>query len=122
MPAFTRRFFVSPFLAALLISALATLTHAAPVLMISVDGMKPEYVTQADAKGMKLPCLRSLMRDGTYAEGVVGVWPTVTYPSHTSLVTGVSPVVHGISLLSGYKLNRFSWLLDSNNSDWELVL
>jgi hypothetical protein len=25
-------------------------------------------------------------------------------------------------LLSGYKLNRFSWLLDSNNSDWELVL
>jgi predicted AlkP superfamily pyrophosphatase or phosphodiesterase len=69
---------------------------AAPVLMISIDGMKPEYVTQADAHGLRIPFLRSLMRDGTYAEGVTGVWPTVTYPSHTTLVTGVSPAEHGI--------------------------
>ncbi|HEX4758969.1 MAG TPA: ectonucleotide pyrophosphatase/phosphodiesterase [Terracidiphilus sp.] len=96
MPTFLRHFSVSLFLAVLLVPELAGLAHAAPVLMISVDGMKPEYITQADAKGMKLPYLRSLMRDGTYAEGVVGVWPTVTYPSHTSLVTGVSPAVHGI--------------------------
>jgi predicted AlkP superfamily pyrophosphatase or phosphodiesterase len=34
--------------------------------------------------------------EGTYAEGVIGVWPTVTYPSHTTLVTGVSPAEHGI--------------------------
>jgi predicted AlkP superfamily pyrophosphatase or phosphodiesterase len=64
--------------------------------MISIDGLKPEYITQADAHGMKLPYLRTLMRDGTYAEGVIGVWPTVTYPSHTTLLTGVSPAVHGI--------------------------
>ena len=87
---------VLPLPLALLASALATLAHAAPVLMISIDGLKPEYVTQADARGMKLPYLRSLMRDGAYAEGVVGVWPTVTYPSHTTLLTGVSPAVHGI--------------------------
>jgi predicted AlkP superfamily pyrophosphatase or phosphodiesterase len=36
------------------------------------------------------------MADGSYAEGVVGVWPTVTYPSHTTLVTGVTPAEHGI--------------------------
>jgi predicted AlkP superfamily pyrophosphatase or phosphodiesterase len=88
-----RRFTVSLFL---LVFALATLAHAAPVLMISIDGLKPEYVTQADAHGMKLPYLRSMMRDGAYAEGVVGVWPTVTYPSHTTLLTGVTPAVHGI--------------------------
>jgi predicted AlkP superfamily pyrophosphatase or phosphodiesterase len=64
--------------------------------MISIDGLKPEYVTQADARGLKLPYLRSLLRNGTYAEGVVGVWPTVTYPSHTTLLTGVSPAAHGI--------------------------
>ena len=69
---------------------------AAPVLMISIDGMKPEYVTQADAHGLRVPFLRSLMRDGTYADGVTGVWPTVTYPSHTTLVTGVPPAEHGI--------------------------
>jgi predicted AlkP superfamily pyrophosphatase or phosphodiesterase len=91
-----RRFSVSLFPLALFISALTTLAHAAPVLMISVDGMKPEYITQADARGMKLPWLRSMMRDGTYADGVIGVWPTVTYPSHTTLVTGVAPAVHGI--------------------------
>ena len=69
---------------------------AAPVLMISIDGLKPEYVTEADARGLKIPYLRTLMRDGAYAEGVTGVWPTVTYPSHTTLLTGVSPAEHGI--------------------------
>ena len=80
----------------LIVSSLARLAHAAPVLMISIDGLKPEYVTQADAHGMKVPYLRRLMRDGTYAEGVVGIWPTITYPSHTTLLTGVWPDEHGI--------------------------
>ena len=70
--------------------------RAASVLMISVDGLKPEYVLEADAHGLKVPYLRSLMREGTYAEGVIGVWPTVTYPSHTTLLTGVWPSEHGI--------------------------
>jgi predicted AlkP superfamily pyrophosphatase or phosphodiesterase len=33
---------------------------------------------------------------GAYARGVVGVVPTVTYPSHTTLVTGAAPARHGI--------------------------
>jgi predicted AlkP superfamily pyrophosphatase or phosphodiesterase len=69
---------------------------AAPVLMISVDGLKPEYVFEAEQRGLKIPYLRSLLTNGTYADGVIGVWPTVTYPSHTTLVTGVSPAEHGI--------------------------
>ena len=69
---------------------------AASVLMISVDGLKPEYVLDADAHGLKIPFLRSLMRGGAYARGVTGVWPTVTYPSHTTLLTGVAPAEHGI--------------------------
>jgi predicted AlkP superfamily pyrophosphatase or phosphodiesterase len=81
---------------ALLVFAINTPAEAASVLMISVDGMKPEYVLQADAHGLKVPYLRSLMADGAYADGVVGVWPTVTYPSHTTLVTGVLPAEHGI--------------------------
>jgi predicted AlkP superfamily pyrophosphatase or phosphodiesterase len=70
--------------------------HAAPVLMISVDGMKPEYVLEADQRGLKIPYLRGLAAQGTFASGVVGVWPTVTYPSHTTLLTGVTPSEHGI--------------------------
>jgi predicted AlkP superfamily pyrophosphatase or phosphodiesterase len=83
--------------ALLLVSTLLFRTgQAAPVLMISVDGMKPEYVLDADAHGLKIPFLRSMVRDGTFAHGVIGVFPTVTYPSHTTLVTGVSPGEHGI--------------------------
>jgi predicted AlkP superfamily pyrophosphatase or phosphodiesterase len=81
------------FLAALAGSGRAS---AAAVLMISVDGLKPEYVLDADAHGLKIPFLRSLKRDGAYARGVNGVWPTVTYPSHTTLLTGVAPAEHGI--------------------------
>ena len=69
---------------------------AAPVLMISIDGLKPEYVTHADEHGLKIPTLRRFVQDGSYAEGVVGVVPTVTYPSHTTLITGVWPAEHGI--------------------------
>jgi predicted AlkP superfamily pyrophosphatase or phosphodiesterase len=81
--------------AALLLIAARSGT-AAPVLMISVDGMRPEYVLEAAQRGVKVPYLKSLMSDGSYAQGVTGVWPTVTYPSHTTLVTGVSPAEHGI--------------------------
>ena len=66
------------------------------LVMISVDGMRPDYITEADAHGAKVPNLRRFLKEGTYADGVVGVVPTVTYPSHTTLVTGVWPAKHGI--------------------------
>jgi len=71
--------------------------QARPLLvMISVDGMRPDYITQADIHGAKVPNLRRFLKEGAYAEGVVGVVPTVTYASHTTLVTGVWPAKHGI--------------------------
>jgi predicted AlkP superfamily pyrophosphatase or phosphodiesterase len=66
------------------------------VLLISVDGMKPEAVLDAQSHGLKLPNLRAFMADGAYAQGVRGVLPTLTYPSHTTLLTGASPAKHGI--------------------------
>jgi predicted AlkP superfamily pyrophosphatase or phosphodiesterase len=66
------------------------------VILISIDGLKPEYVLDADAHGLKIPALRRFLREGAYATGVHGVVPTVTYPSHTTLITGVSPARHGI--------------------------
>jgi predicted AlkP superfamily pyrophosphatase or phosphodiesterase len=68
-----------------------------PVLMISIDGMRPDTVTKADAHGLHVPNLRRFITEGSYAEGVIGVVPTLTYPSHTTLVTGVTPSVHGIT-------------------------
>jgi hypothetical protein len=75
-------------------SLLAQQRH--PVLMISIDGLRPDYVTHADDHQLKIPTLRRFLTEGAYADGVVGVFPTVTYPSHTTLVTGVWPAEHGI--------------------------
>jgi predicted AlkP superfamily pyrophosphatase or phosphodiesterase len=66
------------------------------LLVISVDGLRPDYITSADAHGAKIPNLRRFLKEGAYADGVQGVVPTVTYPSHTTLVTGVWPTKHGI--------------------------
>ncbi|MGB2589377.1 MAG: alkaline phosphatase family protein [Candidatus Acidiferrum sp.] len=83
---------------AFLLAAQAPAQDQGPPLlvMISVDGMRPDYITQADEHGAKVPNLRRFLKEGTYADGVVGVVPTVTYPSHTTLVTGVWPAKHGI--------------------------
>ncbi len=67
-----------------------------PVLMISIDGLRPDAITQAEAHHLQVPNLRRFVEQGTYADGVIGVVPTLTYPSHTTLVTGVTPAVHGI--------------------------
>ncbi len=66
------------------------------VVMVSVDGLRPDYVTAADRYGLKIPFLRRLMREGAHAATVRGVLPTSTYPSHTTLVTGTTPARHGI--------------------------
>lgn len=66
------------------------------VMLISVDGLKPEAIVESQAHGLKVPNLRAFMTDGAYASGVRGVLPTLTYPSHTTLLTGASPAKHGI--------------------------
>jgi predicted AlkP superfamily pyrophosphatase or phosphodiesterase len=67
-----------------------------PVVLISIDGLKPDYVLESEKHGLKIPNLRRLFKEGSCAAGVTGVTPTVTYPSHTTMVTGVSPSKHGI--------------------------
>ena len=67
-----------------------------PVLLISIDGLRPGDVLEAERRGLKIPNLRRFLGEGAYATGVMGNLPTVTYPSHTTLITGVAPAKHGI--------------------------
>src|SRR5271168_1753698 len=83
-----------------------------PVILISIDGLKPEYVLSANAHGLKIPNLRRFVKEGAYSTGVHGVVPTVTYPSHTTMITGVSPAKHGI-----YANTTFD-PLRKNNGGW----
>lgn len=73
------------------------LAAAAPVLMISIDGLRPADVLDAPARGVKAPVLEAMVAQGAYATGVRNVLPTVTYPNHTTLVTGVWPAQHDIA-------------------------
>ena len=66
-----------------------------PVLMIAIDGLRPQEWQRRD-NGLDLPALRGLAAGGTSA-AVTGVLPTVTYPSHTTLITGATPRRHGIA-------------------------
>jgi len=71
--------------------------RARRVLVISLDGLDARYLRDADRYGLKIPTLRRLSAEGAWSRaGVVGVYPTVTYPSHTTLVTGARPARHGI--------------------------
>lgn len=62
------------------------------VVMLSIDGLKPEYL----ASQANIPTLKRLFATGAHA-AVRSVWPTVTYPAHATLVTGVRPSKHGIA-------------------------
>lgn len=81
---------------ALLCSAAPVAVMAEPVLLISIDGLRPGDVLEADRRGLKIPNLRRFVREGAFATGVTASLPTVTYPNHTTLLTGVAPARHGI--------------------------
>lgn len=69
---------------------------ARSVVLISLDGLRPGAILEAQKEGVVAPNLRRFVAQGAYARAVVGVTPAVTYPSHTTLVTGAWPSAHGI--------------------------
>lgn len=65
-------------------------------MIVSVDGLWARDLERLDSAGVETPVLDSLRRTGSLAEGVIGSFPSVTYPSHTTMVTGVAPRTHGV--------------------------
>jgi predicted AlkP superfamily pyrophosphatase or phosphodiesterase len=63
------------------------------VVMISVDGFRPDFYAD---KSWPAPNMQQIKERGVAATGVRGIFPTITYPSHTTLITGVKPAKHGI--------------------------
>jgi predicted AlkP superfamily pyrophosphatase or phosphodiesterase len=74
------------------------------VVMISLDGF-PAYALQDDR--LPAPALRELAQSGAVAAGMTTVNPTVTWPNHTTLVTGVDPDQHHV-LFNGQVLHNGS--------------
>ncbi|RYY16344.1 MAG: alkaline phosphatase family protein [Chitinophagaceae bacterium] len=63
------------------------------VILITIDGFRPDYYLDP---AWKTPNLAQLLKQGVHAKGVNSVFPSMTYPAHTSIVTGVRPARHGI--------------------------
>jgi predicted AlkP superfamily pyrophosphatase or phosphodiesterase len=63
------------------------------VVIISIDGLPAS--AWEDPK-FPAPLLRRLAREGVLAKGMTVSNPAVTWPNHTSMVTGVSPAKHGL--------------------------
>lgn len=90
----------------------ASTARAGPVLLISIDGLQPADVIKAEERGLKIPNLRRFVKEGGHATGVRGVLPTVTYPSHATLLTGTAPAKHGIignTTFDPMQINQGGW-------------
>jgi len=62
------------------------------VVLVSIDGLRPDAIERYGA--------RTLMRiaaEGAYTPDARTIQPSLTLPSHTSMLTGVSPALHGIT-------------------------
>lgn len=66
-----------------------------PVVVICLDGFDPEYLERGIADGV-LPTIGAL-RAGGYVGTALATVPTTTNTNNTSIVTGVSPAIHGIN-------------------------
>ena len=63
----------------------------APLLLISIDAYRADYID----RGLS-PTLAMLARDGVHAASMQPSFPSLTFPNHYTLVTGLRPDHHGI--------------------------
>jgi predicted AlkP superfamily pyrophosphatase or phosphodiesterase len=62
------------------------------VIVISIDGLRADAIEKYNAR-----TLLRLARDGAFAVGAQTITPSRTLPAHVSMLTGVTPDIHGIT-------------------------
>lgn len=63
-----------------------------PVILISIDGFRADYLDRGIT-----PTLKALADDGVRARAMRPSYPSLTFPNHYTLVTGLRPDHHGIT-------------------------
>lgn len=61
------------------------------VILVSFDGYRYDYTDK-----FKPQNIRSFIKGGVEAEGIIPVYPSLTFPNHYALVTGMRSENHGI--------------------------
>lgn len=75
-----------------------------PVVIISIDTLRADRLPAYGYEGVETPALDALRRDGILFERAYTPTP-LTFPAHSSLLTGLLPGVHGVRDNVGYKLD-----------------
>uniref|UniRef100_A0A3P8PMU4 SMB domain-containing protein n=1 Tax=Astatotilapia calliptera TaxID=8154 RepID=A0A3P8PMU4_ASTCA len=92
-----------------------------PLLLVSLDGLRAEYLQTWSAL---IPVLDKLRRCGTSAPFMQSAFPTKTFPNHYSIVTGLYPESNGLIDNTMYDpVFDATFSLSSpekNNPDWYL--
>lgn len=70
-------------------SARAARAHTSHVIIVSIDGLRPDAIDRYRA-----PTLARLKVQGRYATSARTIMPSLTIPSHASMLTGVEPSAH----------------------------
>jgi arylsulfatase A-like enzyme/Flp pilus assembly protein TadD len=76
-----------------------------PVVLISIDTLRADHLPAYGYGGVETPALDALRKDGVLFEKAYSPTP-LTFPAHSSLLTGVLPAVHGVRDNVGYRLDR----------------
>jgi predicted AlkP superfamily pyrophosphatase or phosphodiesterase len=71
------------------------------IVLISIDGLRPDAISQFGATTLK-----QLMLEGSATLSATTILPSKTLPSHTSMLTGQPPSVHGVSWNTKLSLNK----------------
>lgn len=61
------------------------------VIVISIDGLRADAIERSGAE-----TLQRLMKEGAYSLEAKTILPSITLPSHTSMLTGATPEMHGV--------------------------
>lgn len=87
------------------------------VVLVTIDGMRGDYLGDADRYQLKIPHLRRLMREGSFSPRTISVFPTLTGTAHTALVTGVGAARHGI--LGNNKFDPSTWVFGATGDNYD---
>ncbi len=103
------RFIILVFLSILALNAFSQ--NSKHVLLVSIDGLRPDFYNNDQ---WIAPTLKQLKKEGVYANKNYGIFPSVTYPSHTTIITGTLPARHGIYYNAPFEAPDGRWYWEKN--------
>lgn len=84
------------------------------VILISADGFRSDYAEKYQAKN-----LLKYGKNGVTSKAMIPSFPTITFPNHWSLITGLYPAHHGLidNFFYDYKREKFYAMSSAENAE-----